>query len=104
MLSILLTFTQKVTAFAPVLNAEIGSLVDCPMSMDEHKMDCADNETPHTTDCQNDCSFMTLVSALYIIDHEYLVIQTQSKLVYQSEASISPHHFPESLYRPPFLN
>ena len=111
MLSIVFTFTQKVTAAAPLLNAEMASMVNCPMSMsadDAHmdisKTDCDGNEVLHSMDCQSDCDAMTVVSVIYFIDHEQSLIQASSFLSYQSGTSAAPHYFPESLYQPPFLS
>ena len=110
MLTILLTFTQKVTAFAPVLESEMTSMVNCSMSMsaDESQMDmdkteCASDEMPQSMDCQSDCDVMTVVSVLYFVEHNQLLIQPSSLLPYQASSSAAPHYFPESLYRPPFL-
>ena len=111
MLTILLTFTQKVTAFAPLLENEASSMVNCSMSMglneshmDMSKTNCAGNETTHSMDCQSDCDFMTVVSVIYFIEHEHSVNQTQLQLTYQTSVTSFPYYFPESLYRPPFLN
>lgn len=111
MLTILLTFTQKVTAFAPPINAETVSMVNCPMSMDANdpymdisKTECAGDEMSQTMDCQSDCDLMTVVSVLYFIDHAHSVNQPQLQLTYQTGRSAAPSYFPESLYRPPFLN
>lgn len=111
MLITLLTFTQKVTAFAPLLNAEKASMVNCSMSMglneshmDMNKADCATDEMSQAMDCQSNCDFMTVVSVLYFIDHEHSVNQPQLQLTYQAGTSAAPYYFPESLYRPPFLS
>ncbi len=112
MLSILFTFTQKVMAAAPLLNAETASIsmVNCTMPMannDSHmemgKTECTGHEMPHTMDCQNSCDFMTVVSVLYFVEHNYSIEQTQLRLSYPTDNSLSPYYFPESLYRPPFL-
>lgn len=107
MLTTLLTFTQKVTAFAPVLESEMISMVNCPMPSDLNEMHMdkkgCGNEMSQTMDCQNDCDFMTVVSVLYFINHEHAVNQPQLLLTYQTGSSAAPYYFPESLYRPPFL-
>ncbi|MEJ6080635.1 hypothetical protein MT391_19205 [Vibrio sp. 1-Bac 57] len=111
MLTILLTFTQKVTAFAPLLENETSSMVNCSMSMssnelhmDMSKIDCGGDEMAHTIECQSDCHFMTMVSVLYFIEHNHTSSQLQSLLTYQTNINASPYYFPESLYRPPFLS
>ena len=111
MLTTLLTFTQKVTAFAPVLNAETVSMVNCPMPMgsndphmDMSQTECSGDEMSLTMDCQSDCDFMTVVSVLYFTEHDHTVHQPQLQLTYQTGTSAAPYYFPESLYRPPFLN
>jgi len=110
MLTTLSTFTQKATAFAPLLENETVSLLNCPMSMDLNELqmemshsDCGD-EMAHSMDCQNDCDFMTIASVLYFIDHEQIVSQLQLQLTYPTGNAASPYYFPESLYRPPFIS
>lgn len=112
MLSTLLTFMQKATAFAPLLENETTSMANCSMSVGVNeanlmqKTDCAGagDEMSHSMDCQNDCAFMTVVSVLYFIDHDLFVNQPQLRLPYQTADLASPYYFPESLYRPPFLS
>ena len=111
MLITLLTFTQKVTAFAPLLESETASMVNCSMSMGLHeskmemgKTDCGNDEMLHTTDCQIVCDFMNMVSVFYFIDHEHIVNQPELQLTYHTGSSAAPSYFPESLYRPPFLS
>ena len=110
MLTTLLTFTQKVTASAPLLENETVSMVNCSMPMafsevhmEMDKTDCGSDEMPHAIDCQSDCAAMTVVSVLYFIEHEQSLIQPSSFLNYQPVSSAAPYYFPESLYRPPFL-
>ena len=110
MLTILLTFTQKVTASASVLENTRVSMVNCSMPMafnDAHmemdKTDCGSDEMPHAMDCQSDCAAMSLVSVLYFIEYEQSLVQPSSFLSYQPGSAAAPHYFPESLYRPPFL-
>lgn len=116
MLTTLFTFTQKVMAFAPLLENETTAMINCPMSIQSMSMQanksamgmdhsaCGGNEMAHTMDCQNDCDFMTVVSVLYFIEHEHRVNQPYLQLSYQSTSFPSPYYFPESLYRPPFLS
>ena len=111
MLTILLTFTQKVTAFVPLLESEMTSMVNCPMSihsnetqMEMDKLDCGSDEMPHTTDCQSNCDLMTVVSVLYFTDHDHSVNQPELQLTYQTGSTAAPYYLPESLYRPPFLS
>lgn len=110
MFTTLLTFTQKVTASAPVLENETVSMANCLMSMsvneahmDMTKTQCDSNEMSQNINCQSDCDFMTVVSVLHFIEHENTVTQPSTLLTYQTGSSAAPHYFPESLYRPPFL-
>ena len=110
MLTILVTFTQKVAAFAPVLNDEMVAMVNCPMLMGSNsahsefsKTECGD-DMPQSMDCQSNCDLMTVVSVLHFIEHTHSVNQPQLQLTYQPGTSAAPYYFPESLYRPPFLN
>lgn len=111
MLSILLTFTQKVVAFAPVLNAQAETVLKANCSMpiaanDSHmdKMSYVVDEMSPIMDCQIDCDFMTIASVFYLTDHNHSVIQLQSLLAYQTGTSVAPYYFSELLYRPPFIN
>jgi len=110
MLTILITFTQKVSAFAPVLNDDMVAMVNCPMLMgsnsahnDISKTKCDDHISP-TMDCQSGCDLMTVVSVLHFIEHSHVVNQPQLPLAYPPDTSAAPYYFPESLYRPPFLS
>jgi len=110
MLITLLTFTQKVMAFAPLLESEMVSMLDCTMSagMNEPKMemsqaDCGSDEMPHSIDCQNDCDYMTVISVLHFIGHDHAFNQAELQLTYQTGPSAAPYYLPESLYRPPLL-
>ena len=111
MVTILLTFTQKVTAYAPLLENEAASMVNCSMMsmghhksmMGEHSSDCDHSKMSHKKDCQSDCELMTVVSVLHFIEHEYTIFQPSLLLAYQTGSSDTPYYFPESLYRPPFL-
>ena len=110
MLTTLLTFTQKVTAYAPLLENETAAMVNCSMSMGHHELqmdlgtsDCGNGSMSHTTDCQSDCEFMSVVSVLHFIEHEHTIFQPSLLLAYQTGSSDTPYYFPESLYRPPFL-
>jgi hypothetical protein len=110
MLTTLLTFTQKVTAFAPLLESERMSMQDCSMSMgvDSSQMnmsqtDCSGDGTSHNMDCQNDCDFMNISNVLYFIAHGHLLNQPELQFTYQTGTSGAPYYLPESLYRPPFI-
>jgi len=111
MLTILTTFIQKVSAFAPVLNDDIVSIVNCPMPMMEHsthkdmnKAECTSDGMSQGMDCPNNCDMMTVVSVLHFIDYTHSVNQSMLLLSYQRGTSGVPYYFPESLYRPPFLS
>jgi hypothetical protein len=119
----LITFVQKATAFSHLLENETTSMVNCSMvssamvhdsmsmnSSDSHmkmntnQTDCAHENTSMPMDCQNDCDVMNMVSVLYFNEYIYTVHQIQSQFAYQTNIIASPYYFPESLYRPPFLN
>ena len=109
MLTIVLTFTQKATAFTSVLKGGSSAMVNCPMVMmadeqNDNTMKCDSNMMSVMADCSPDCHFMTVVSVLHFILHERVVIQPQSRIVYPRGTTVSPYYFPESLYRPPFLS
>jgi len=113
MLTILLTFTQKVTAYAPLLENETATMVNCPMmsmghhetQMEGHENNCAHHsDMSHKTGCQSDCKFMTVVSVLHFIEHEYSVSQSYLLMTYQKSHVDTPYYFPESLYRPPLVS
>lgn len=104
MLTTLLTFAQKVTAFAPILESEMS---DCSMQMLSEKVhtftDC-ETKMPQKMGCNYDCEFMSVLSVLYFVEHNETVNQLFSQVIYPSSHSSSPFYFPELLYRPPFLN
>ncbi len=111
MLTTLLTFTQKVAAFAPLLESEMTAMINCPMStglnaaqMEMSPADCASDGMPHSMDCQSDCDYMTVISVLYFIGHDHDFNQAEFQLTYQTGSSAAPYYLPESLYRPPFLS
>jgi len=109
MLTILLTFTQKVTAFAPLLN-DGTMMMNCSMLEMANTSDSEVNEKDCSCDdmslmnCENDCEMMTVVSVLHFIEHDHSVTQHYLLTTYQTGTATAPSYFPESLYRPPFLN
>ncbi|WP_413698491.1 hypothetical protein ACLKMH_12610 [Psychromonas sp. KJ10-10] len=112
MFAMLVTFTQKATAFPHLLVNETSSMSHCsmPKSSDISHMkmgmmvDCENENTSMSMGCQNDCDLMSMGSVLYFNEHFYTVHQIKSQLAYQTNITASPYYFPESLYRPPFLN
>lgn len=104
MLTTLLTFAQKATAFAPMLESEMS---DCSMQMLSEKVqtftDCK-TEMAQKMGCNYDCEFMSVLSVLYFVEHNKPINQLFSQVIYPSSHSSFPFYFPESLYRPPFLN
>jgi hypothetical protein len=111
MLTTLLTFTQKVTAFAPLSESGMMSMVNCPIlmvsneSVNEHcKTGCDSDEIHHNSDCQASCDLMMMVSVLYFNEHGHSVHQHELQLTYQISDSAAPYYLPESLYRPPFIS
>jgi hypothetical protein len=111
MLTTLLTFTQKVTAFAPQSESVMMSMVNCPMLMvsaeslnDECKMGCGSDEIPHNSDCKVSCDLMMMVSVLYFNEYGHAVNQDELQLSYHTSDSAPPYYLPESLYRPPFIS
>jgi len=106
----MLTFSQKVTAFAPLLESEMTAMLNCPMStdlnaaqMEMNQADCGSDEMPYSMDCQNDCDYMTVISVLHFIGHDHTFNQAELQLTYQTGSSAAPYYLPESLYRPPLL-
>lgn len=104
MLTTLLTFAQKATAFAPMLESEMS---DCSMKMFSEKVqtftDCK-TEMAQKMGCNYDCEFMSVSSVLYFFESHETINQLFSQVIYPSSHSSSPFYFPESLYRPPFLS
>ncbi|PKH02096.1 hypothetical protein CXF72_13345 [Psychromonas sp. MB-3u-54] len=106
MLTALIAFTQKVTAFAPLLESEMVSMMNCTMSagLNEPKMemsqtDCGGDGMPNSMDCQSYC----VTSEIHFIGHDPLVNQPELQLPYQTRISGTPYYLPEPLYRPPFI-
>ena len=106
MVTILVTFTQKVTALTVQSTSEMRSTVNCPMpiGLDKLQLDkreCSGNQMAHSIDCQSDCDSITVAFVLYFRDDDHSIYQPRSKLAYQTGDFSVPYYFPESLYRPP---
>ena len=103
MLTTLLTFAQKATAFAPMQPSEMS---DCSMQMSFEKVqtltDCK-TEMAQKMGCNYDCEFMSVLSVLYFVEHNQPINQLFSQVIYPSSHISSPLYSPESLYRPPFI-
>lgn len=112
MFAMLATFTQKAVAFSHLLVNKTSSMSHCSMSKSSNishikmgmMVDCENENISKSMDCQNDCDLMCMGPMLYFNEHFYTVHQIQSQLAYQTNITVSPYYFPESLYRPPFLN
>jgi hypothetical protein len=108
MLTVLLTFTQKVTASVSLLESEMVSMLNCTMSADLNEsqmkmseIDCGTDGMAHSMDCQSDCDLITVTYVL--IGHDHSFNQAELQFTYQTRISGAPYYFPESLYRPPFI-
>lgn len=104
MVTIQITFMQKVIASVSPLENDSVSTQHCGMDM--HDMDLAHcvTESMDMKNCESDCDMMTVVSVVHFIEDERLVSLVHSQLRYPSV--IIPHtdYSPSSLYRPPLFS
>ncbi|MCP5076687.1 MAG: hypothetical protein GY951_01315 [Psychromonas sp.] len=103
MVTTLLTFTQKVMAFAPLMESET-SMSHCEMeNMQMDSVNC-ETEMGSMENCQSNCEMMTVVSVLHFVESEPLLSFNISQMRYTPLVSPASYYYPETLYRPPFIS
>lgn len=104
MVTTLLTFTQKVMAFAPLVESEIQSLNHCASNnMEMGTVACA-SDMVFMENCQSHCETVTVVSVIHFIENEALLSFNVSQLQYNKLSITATYHYSEPLYRPPFFS
>ncbi len=100
-LTIQITFMQKVMASVALSKGETQSASYCKMMMDSGH---CNTEMMSMNDCQNDCDMMNVVSVTHFIENKQLLSLVYSQFNYPS-LNISPLiPQPTSLYRPPLFS
>jgi len=109
MVTIQLTFMQKVIASVPVLKSDSQSqqVVHCDMgNMKMSALDCAMqmkamNGMEH---CDSSCEMMTVVSVLHFIENVEALTLSYTQLSYPTLTTNTANAHPTSLYRPPLFS
>ncbi|WP_298939612.1 hypothetical protein [uncultured Psychromonas sp.] len=100
-MTIQVTFIQKVMASVALSKGETQSASYCKMMMDSGH---CNTEMMSMNDCQNDCDLMSVVSVTHFIENNQLLSLAYSQYNYPS-FNISPlHSQPTSLFRPPLFS
>ena len=100
-MTIQVTFIQKVMASVALSKGENQSVSYCKMMMDSGH---CNTKMMSMNDCQNDCDLMSVVSVTHFIENNQLLSLAYSQYNYPS-FTISPlHSQPTSLFRPPLFS
>ncbi len=106
MITIQVTFLQKVMASAPLLEGEIQTTKHCKMVTISY-LDCSNmNMTTNMSmqDCNDNCEMMNVVSVTHFIENTTILSFTYNRINYPV-LNLSPlHAHPKSLYRPPLFS
>ena len=107
MVTIQVTFIQKVIASVSFSEVDVVSVHHCDMDMncniDMSSVSCP-TEMVDMKNCQTDCDMMTVVSVIHFSEDELTVSFAHSQLIYPSFATSNTYFQPSSLYRPPLLS
>ena len=104
MVTIQLTFMQKVIASVPVLKSESQSVVHCDMAdMNMSALDCA-TQMNTMENCDSNCEMMSVVSVIHFIENEKTLTLSYTALSYPTLTTNTANAHPTSLYRPPLLS
>ncbi|MBB1274637.1 hypothetical protein [Psychromonas sp. SR45-3] len=102
MITIQVTFMQKVMASVPVFESDTQAVKHCNMLM-MNTVDCS-NMLINMQDCNDNCDLMNVVSVTHFIESTVILSFAHSPFNYPV-LNLSPlHAHPKSLYRPPLLS
>lgn len=107
MITIQLTFMQKVIASVPLLDKESVTIDHCAMSMMQmRKHHCSEMlKTKNSLqDCQSDCEMMNVVSVTHFIENTFQFSLSYTQLSYSALIVPLTNTQSKSLYRPPLLS
>jgi len=109
MVTIQLTFMQKVIASVPVLKSESQSqqVVHCDMgNMNMSAFDCSTQMKAmhHMENCESSCEMMTVSSVTHFIENGKILTLSYTQLTYPTLTTNTANAHPTSLYRPPLFS
>lgn len=102
MVTIQITFMQKVMAFAPLVDCQMMSMSDSGDITDDVN-GC--NQSMHDmSSCSSDCDMMNVVSTTHFVESKNTLHFLSYSFNYPDFVSTIPLFFPSSLYRPPLFS
>lgn len=102
MITIQVTFMQKVMASVPIFESDIQPMKHCNMLMMK-TVDCS-KMLMNMQDCNDNCELMSVVSVTHFIENVVMLSFAHSSFNYPV-LNLSPlHSDPKSLYRPPLFS
>lgn len=106
MITIQVTFMQKVMASVSLVEDEIQTTMHCKVMMMSH-LDCSNmNMATNMSmqDCNDNCEMMNVVSITHFIENTPLLSFTYNRLNYLALKLSILSSLPKSLYRPPLFS
>lgn len=104
MVTIQITFMQKVIASVPVFESDSQSVMHCDMgNMNMRALDCA-TQMNTMENCESNCEMMTVVSVIHFIENGKTLTLSYTPLIYPTLTTNTSNAHPTSLYRPPLLS
>lgn len=107
MVTIQMTFMQKVIASVQSLDKESVTIEHCAMSMMQmSEYHCSEMLTTMNSlqDCQSDCEMMNVVSVTHFIENTFQFSSPYTQLSYSALIVPLTNAQSKSLYRPPLLS
>lgn len=103
MVTIQVTFIQKVVASMPFSEIEAVSMNHCDMDMMQmNSLPCS--STTEMKNCQTDCDMMSVVAVTHFIEDENTLSFAYTQLNYPALITANTRFQPTSLYRPPLFS
>ena len=104
MVTIQVTFIQKVIASVSFSKVDVVSVNHCDMDMMDMSSVSCPAEMADMKNCQPDCDMMTVVSVVHFSDDELVISFAYSQLSYPLLTTPNTYFPPSSLYRPPLFS
>jgi len=109
MVTIQITFMQKVIVSVPVLKSELQSqqVTHCDMeNMSMSALDCSTQmKAMHDmANCESNCEMMTVASVIHFIENGKTLTFSYTQITYPTLTTNKPNAQPTSLYRPPLFS
>lgn len=102
MVTIQITFMQKVIASVALLESDPQSMAHC-VGITSNAMEMDSVSYPKMKHCPNDCEMMSVISVMHFIDDDLLISLTYSAFSYPDFITHSTYFQPQDLYRPPLF-